>query len=96
MITINSNSSALRAQNNLNANQLNLQGNMQQLSTGLRINSATDDAAGLQIANRMDTQVGGMAVAKRNASDAISMAQTAEGGMEESTNVMNRMRDLAM
>lgn len=84
------------AQNILNSNQLKLTGNMQQLSTGLRINSAADDAAGMQIANRMQTQMQGLAVAQRNSSDAISMAQTAEAGMSESTNVMNRIRDLSM
>ena len=96
MITINSNISAKQAQNSLNTNQSNLQDNMLQLTTGLRINSAADDAAGMQIANRMETQMGGMAVAQRNASDAISLAQTAEGAMQESTNVMNRVRDLAL
>lgn len=96
MITINSNNSAKMAQNILNSNQLKLTGNMQQLSTGLRINSAADDAAGMQIANRMQTQMQGLAVAQRNSSDAISMAQTAEAGMSESTNVMNRIRDLSM
>ena len=71
MITINSNSSALMAQNNLYTNQANLQGNMQQLSTGLRINSASDDAAGLQISNRMQTQMNGLDFsAQRNANDA--------------------------
>ena len=96
MITINSNISAKVAQNNLNNNQLNLQGNMRQLTTGLRINSAADDAAGMQIANRMQTQIQGLEVAQRNAGDGISMAQTAEAGMTESTNIMNRVRDLAM
>ncbi|AMO56398.1 hypothetical protein GZ77_06270 [Endozoicomonas montiporae] len=96
MITINSNNAAKMAQNILNSNQLQLTGNMKQLSTGLRINSAADDAAGLQIANRMQTQMQGLAVAQRNSSDAISMAQTAEAGMSESTNIMNRVRDLAM
>ena len=96
MITINSNNAAKMAQNILNSNQLQLNGNMKQLSTGLRINSAADDAAGLQIANRMQTQMQGLAVAQRNSADAISMAQTAEAGMSESTNVMNRIRDLSM
>ena len=96
MITINSNSSALMAQNNLNTNQANLQGNMMQLSTGLRINSASDDAAGLQISNRMETQMNGLDVAQRNANDAISMAQTAEGAMTENTTILNRMRDLSL
>ena len=96
MITINSNSSAKMTQNILNSNQLQLAGNMQQLSTGLRINSAADDAAGMQIANRMQTQMQGLAVAQRNSSDAISMGQTAEAGMSESTTIMNRIRDLSM
>ena len=96
MITINSNISAKISQNNLNNTQLNLQDNMRQLSTGLRINSAADDAAGMQIANRMQTQIQGLDVAQRNAGDGISMAQTAEAGMTESTNIMNRVRDLAM
>ena len=96
MITINSNSSAVMAQNNLNQSQSALMGNMQQLSTGLRINSAADDAAGLQISNRMETQMNGLNVAQRNANDAISMAQTAEGAMSENTDIMNRMRDLSL
>lgn len=96
MITINSNASAAMAQNNLYQTQSALAGNMQQLSTGLRINSASDDAAGLQIANRMETQMNGLSVAQRNANDAISMAQTAEGAMSENTDIMNRMRDLAL
>ena len=96
MITINSNSSALMAQNNLFNAQSALTGNMQQLSTGLRINSASDDAAGLQISNRMETQMNGLSVAQRNANDAISMAQTAEGAMTENTTMLNRMRDLSL
>ena len=96
MITINSNSSALMAQNNLYTNQANLQGNMQQLSTGLRINSASDDAAGMQIANRMEAQMNGLGVAQRNANDAISLAQTAEGAMSENNTILNRMRDLSL
>lgn len=96
MITINSNSSALMAQNNLFKSQAALTGNMQQLSTGLRINSASDDAAGLQISNRMETQMNGLSVAQRNANDAISMAQTAEGAMTENTTMLNRMRDLSL
>ena len=69
---------------------------MERLSTGLRINSAADDAAGLQISNRMQTQRNGLDVAIRNANDAISMAQTAEGAMQENTDILNRMRDLAL
>ena len=69
---------------------------MERLSTGLRINSAADDAAGLQISNRMQTQRNGLDVAIRNANDAISMSQTAEGAMAEHTDILNRMRDLAL
>ena len=96
MISLNSNPSAKLAQNNLNASQRALTGNMQSLSTGLRINSAADDAAGLQIANRMQTQISAMGVAKRNAGDAISLAQTAEGAMQESKAISDRIRDLAL
>ena len=96
MITINSNASAMMAQNNLFNAQSALTGNMQQLSTGLRINSASDDAAGLQISNRMETQMNGLDVAQRNANDAISMAQTAEGAMSENNTILNRMRDLSL
>ena len=96
MITINSNASAMMAQNNLFKSQAALTGNMQQLSTGLRINSASDDAAGMQISNRMETQMNGLGVAQRNSNDAISMAQTAEGAMTENVTMLNRMRDLAM
>ncbi|WP_461537421.1 flagellin N-terminal helical domain-containing protein, partial [Spongorhabdus nitratireducens] len=74
MLSINTNTSALMAQNNLNQTQNSLSASMERLSTGLRINSASDDAAGLQISNRMKTQTNGMDVAMRNANDAISMA----------------------
>ncbi|MGB1270822.1 MAG: hypothetical protein ACPG5T_01980, partial [Endozoicomonas sp.] len=73
-----------------------LQTAMQRLSSGLRINSAKDDAAGLQISNRMSAQIGGMSMAIRNANDGISLAQTAEGAMEEMTNALLRMRELAV
>ena len=96
MITINSNSSAMMAQNNLFKTQSALKGNMMQLSTGKRINSAADDAAGLQIFNRMATQMNGLGVAQRNANDAISMAQTAEGAVSENGTTLNRMRNLAL
>jgi flagellin len=69
---------------------------MQRLSSGLRINSAKDDAAGLQIANRLTSQINGLSVAQRNANDGISMAQTAEGAMQESANILQRMRDLSL
>lgn len=96
MITINASSTALTAQNNLNDTQKALSNNMLQLSTGKRINSAADDAAGLQACNRMETQISGMDQAQRNANDAISLAQTAEGAMQETTDVLNRTRDLAL
>ncbi len=96
MLSINTNSPALIAQNNLANTQKAMENSMLKLSTGLRINSAADDAAGLQISNRMETQMNGLDVAMRNANDAISMAQTAEGAMQENTNIMNRMRDLAL
>jgi flagellin len=69
---------------------------MERLSTGLRINSAADDAAGLQISNRLEAQTRGMSVAMRNAQDGISMLQTAEGAMDEMTNIAYRMNDLAL
>ncbi|WP_461536170.1 flagellin [Spongorhabdus nitratireducens] len=96
MLSINTNTSSLMAQNNLNQTQNSLTASMERLSTGLRINSASDDAAGLQISNRMNTEIKGMDVAMRNANDAISMAQTAEGAMVETTNMLNRMRDLSL
>ncbi|WP_461536169.1 flagellin [Spongorhabdus nitratireducens] len=96
MLSVNTNTSALMAQNNLSQTQNSLTASMERLSTGMRINSASDDAAGLQISNRMNTQIKGMDVAMRNANDAISMAQTAEGAMVETTNMLNRMRDLSL
>lgn len=96
MISINTNSVALNASNNILKTQGSLAGSMEKLSTGLRINSASDDAAGMQISNRMETQRGGLDVAMRNANDAISMAQTAEGAMSENTDILNRVRDLAL
>ncbi|MGY0216849.1 flagellin [Endozoicomonadaceae bacterium StTr2] len=96
MLSVNTNTSALMAQNNLSQTQNSLSASMERLSTGLRINSASDDAAGLQISNRMNTQIKGMDVAMRNANDAISMTQTAEGAMVETTNMLNRMRDLSL
>jgi flagellin len=69
---------------------------MQRLASGLRINSAKDDAAGMQISNRLTSQINGLNVSVRNANDGISMAQTAEGALQESTNILQRMRDLAV
>jgi flagellin len=94
--TINTNVMSLTAQRNLNSSQSTLATSMQRLSSGLRVNSSKDDAAGLAIAERMNTQVRGMNVAIRNANDGISLAQTAEGGMAEISNMLQRMRELAV
>lgn len=93
---INTNISSLNAQRNLNKSQGALQTSLQRLSSGLRINSAKDDAAGLAISNRFTTQVRGLNVAVRNASDGISFAQTAEGALSEVTTALQRIRDLAV
>ncbi|MDO6678509.1 flagellin [Shewanella sp. 4_MG-2023] len=95
-ISVNTNVTAMKAQNSLNGANGNLQTSMERLSSGLRINSAKDDAAGLQISNRMTSQINGIGVAMRNANDGISIAQTAEGAMQESTNILQRMRDLSL
>jgi flagellin len=87
---------SLTAQRNLSSTQTGLATAMERLSSGLRVNSAKDDAAGLAIATRMDAQTRGMNVAIRNSSDAISLAQTAEGGLSEITNMLQRMRELAV
>ena len=94
--TINTNIASLNAQRNLNASQTSLQTSMQRLSSGLRVNSAKDDAAGLAIAERMNTQVRGMNVAIRNANDGISLAQTAEGALSKVGDNLQRMRELAV
>src|SRR5512145_1339199 len=94
--TINTNIASLNAQRNLNASQSSLTTSMQRLSSGLRVNSAKDDAAGLAIAERMSTQVRGMNVAIRNANDGISLAQTAEGALSKVGDALQRMRELAV
>jgi flagellin len=94
--TINTNLASLTAQRNLNTSQSSLSTSMQRLSSGLRVNSAKDDAAGLAIAERMNAQARGMNVAIRNANDAISMAQTAEGAIGKLTDMAQRMRELAV
>ena len=94
--TINTNIVSLNAQRNLNMSQASLATAMQRLSSGLRINSAKDDAAGLAIAERMNTQVRGMNVAVRNANDGISLAQTAEGALGKVGDSLQRMRELAV
>jgi len=94
--TINTNIMSLTAQRNLSRSQGTMATAMQRLGSGLRVNSARDDAAGLAIAERMNTQVRGMNVAIRNANDGISLAQTAEGGLNEVGNMLQRMRELAV
>jgi flagellin len=93
---INTNVASLNAQRNLSTSQNALNTSIQRLSSGLRVNSAKDDAAGLSIATRMDAQVRGMNVAIRNSSDAISFAQVAEGALGKVTDAMQRMRELAV
>lgn len=95
-LTVNTNVASLNTQRNLNVSSKALDTSLQRLSTGLRINSAKDDAAGLQISNRLTSQVNGLNVAARNANDGISLAQTAEGALQQTTNVLQRMRDLAL
>ncbi len=94
--TINTNLISLNAQRNLSTTQGMLAQSIQRLSSGLRVNSAKDDAAGLAIAERMQAQVRGMNVAIRNANDAISMAQTGEGALGKVTDMLQRMRELAV
>ncbi len=96
MSTINTNVMSINAQRNLASTQSSLATSMQRLSSGLRVNSAKDDAAGLSIATRMDAQYRGMNVAIRNANDAISFAQTAEGALGKMTDAIQRMRELAV
>ena len=95
-LTINTNLNSLNAQRNLNASQMSLSTSMQRLSSGLRVNSAKDDAAGLAIASRMDSQVRGMTVAVRNANDGISLSQTAEGALGKISDSLQRMRELSV
>ncbi len=95
-LTINTNVASLNAQRNLSRSQGDLSRSMERLSSGLRINSAKDDAAGLAISDRMTAQIRGLNQASRNANDGISLAQTAEGAMQESTNILQRMRELAV
>jgi len=94
--TINTNVSSLNAQRNLNRSQGDLQTSLQRLSSGLRINSAKDDAAGLAISERFTTQIRGLTQASRNASDGISLAQTSEGDLAQITNNLQRVRELAV
>ena len=95
-LTVQTNVTSLNAQRNLGQSGMDLSTSMQRLSSGLRINSAKDDAAGLQISNRLTSQISGLNVAIRNAGDGISLAQSAEGALQESTNILHRMRDLSI
>ncbi|MBD8483826.1 flagellin N-terminal helical domain-containing protein [Pseudomonas coleopterorum] len=95
-LSVNTNTASLTVQKNLNKASDALSTSMTRLSSGLKINSAKDDAAGLQISNRLTSQINGLSVAVKNANDGISIAQTAEGAMQESTNILQRMRELAL
>lgn len=95
-LTVNTNVASLNTQRNLNTSSKGLDTSLQRLSTGFRINSAKDDAAGLQISNRLTSQINGLNVATRNANDGISLSQTAEGALQQSTGILQRMRDLAL
>lgn len=95
-ITVNTNVSALVAQRHLSSASNLLNQSLERLASGQRINSAKDDAAGLQISNRLESQMRGLDVAVRNANDGISIMQTAEGAMQETTNLLQRMRDLSL
>ncbi|MDA0148088.1 flagellin [Vibrio sp. LaRot3] len=95
-VNVNTNVSAMTAQRYLNQATNSQQTSMERLSSGSKINSAKDDAAGLQISNRLNVQSRGLDVAVRNANDGISIAQTAEGAMNETTNILQRMRDLSL
>ncbi|MEF1283865.1 flagellin [Vibrio sp. M250220] len=95
-ITVNTNVSAMTAQRHLSKATDLLNQSLERLSSGNRINSAKDDAAGLQISNRLESQMRGLDVAMRNANDGISIMQTAEGAMNETTNLLQRMRDLSL
>src|SRR3990167_3661335 len=95
-LTVNTNVASLNTQRNLNTSSKGLDTSLQRLSTGFRINSAKDDAAGLQISNRLTSQINGLNVATRNANDGISLSQTAEGALQQSTGLLQRMRALAL
>ena len=96
MTVINTNTASIMAQANMKKVSGELEQAMERLSSGMRINGAADDAAGLAIVNRMESQVRGLNMAIRNANDGISLTQSAEGGMEEVTNILQRMRELSV
>lgn len=95
-ISVNTNVLSMRAQKNLNTSNNSLALSMERLSSGLRINSAKDDAAGLAISNRLNSQIKGLGAGVRNANDAISIAQVSEGALQELTNMLQRMRELTI
>ncbi|MDI1331961.1 MAG: flagellin domain-containing protein [Pseudomonas sp.] len=95
-LTVNTNTTSLNVQKNLNRASDALSTSMTRLSSGLKINSAKDDAAGLQIATRMTSQIRGQNMAIKNANDGVSIAQTAEGALQESSNILQRMREIAL
>jgi len=95
MLSLHTNAAALSAQNSISRTQSALSTSQTRLSTGFRVNSAMDDAAGLQIATRLKAQTSGMSMAMRNTQNSISMMQTAEGALDETTNILIRMKDLA-
>ena len=95
-ITVNTNVASMNAQRNLGRTQKSLMGNLGRLSTGLRINTAADDAAGLAISEKLKSQVRSLSQAERNANDGVSLLQTAEGAMNEASGILTRMRELAV
>ncbi|MGE0791463.1 MAG: flagellin [Sandaracinaceae bacterium] len=95
-ITVNTNVSSINAQRNLAKTQGALAGNLGRLSTGLRINTAADDAAGLAISEKLQSQIRSLSQAERNANDGVSLLQTAEGAMNEGSGILTRMRELAV
>ncbi len=95
-LRINTNVSSVFAQKHVSRTQERMRGNMEHLSSGLRITKAADDAAGLAVSEKMRTQIRSLRMAMRNANDGISMVQTAESGLQETTNIMSRMRELAV
>ena len=95
-LVINTNIASIGAQRQLSGSGMALDRSTERLSSGMRVNSAKDDAAGLAIANRMTSQVRGLDQAVRNANDGVSLIQTAEGALQESTNILQRMRELAV
>ena len=96
MISVRSNVTSLSAQRNLNRTMGGLKGSIEKLSSGMRINSAADDAAGLAISEKMKADLGSLQVAKRNANDAVSVLQTAESGLDDITGMLHRLRELSM